>query len=349
MKRLAAAVPAALLAAGALAQPAQPPPASSAPVEAALDAAPHIGITNGLIAARILPPHPDKGFYRGTRFDQAGVIASMKFRGREFYGPWFERTAPEVLDYTYIPEGIVAGPDSAISGPVEEFAPLGFAPKPGLFVKIGVGVLRQPDEKPYDHYRHYQIVDGGARTTRVARDSVTFTQTLSGTGYGYVYRKTLRLVPGRPQMVIAHVLRNTGSEPIVTTVYDHNFLRLVPGNGDIRVTFPFPVTAGAAAANPPAADLIRIEGNSVTYLRPMTDRERISFPVTGYGADARDYAIQVTDTKSGAGVAIRGDRPLVKVNIFSIDRTQAVEPYIAINVPPGAEQRWSYTYTYSAP
>src|SRR3954470_7673488 len=216
-----------LLACPAAAQPAQPAPTVSAPVEHLLGSAPHLDISNGLITARITPPNPQHGFYRGTRFDQAGVVTSLRLKGRDFYGPWFDRTAPEVLDYAYdAQDRVVAGPDSATSGPVEEFAPLGFEPKPGTFVKIGVGLLRQPDAQPYDHYRHYEIVDPGKRTTKVTRDSVSFTQTLASGGTAYTYEKTLRLVPGKPELVIEHRLRNTGSKPIHTTVYDHNFLKL---------------------------------------------------------------------------------------------------------------------------
>jgi len=141
-----------LLALPAAAQPEQPVPAASTPVKDVLAAAPQITIGNGLITARIAPPDLAHGFYRGTRFDQAGVVTSLTFKGRDFYGPWFDRVAPEVLDYAYDAQGrVVGGPDSATSGPVEEFAPLDFAPTPGIFVKIGVGVLRQPDSQPYDH------------------------------------------------------------------------------------------------------------------------------------------------------------------------------------------------------
>ncbi len=345
MKQIAVAL--CLLTGSALAQPVQPMPTASAPVDELLASSPHVEIANGLIAARITPPDLDNGFYRGTRFDQAGIVTSLTLKGREFYGPYFERTAPDVLDYTYDAEGaVVAGPDSAVSGPVEEFAPLGFDDKAtALFVKIGVGILYRPDDAPYDHYRHYDIVNIGRRSTRVTKDSISFLQTLDGAGYGYTYEKTLRLVPGKPQLAIEHVLKNSGDKPIHTTVYDHNFLRLTPGNDGIRVTFPFAVKA----ATPPAADLMRIEAGSLTYLRPMKDKERISFPNTGYGASAGDYDIEVRDLKSGASVRIVGDQPIVKINIFSIDRTQAVEPYIAIDLPPGAEKRWTYTYTYTAP
>lgn len=74
----------------ALAQPVQPPPAVTAPVADLLKSAPDIAISNGSITARIARIDPTRGFYNGTRFDQAGVITSLKLNGREFYGPWFD-------------------------------------------------------------------------------------------------------------------------------------------------------------------------------------------------------------------------------------------------------------------
>ena len=330
----------------AAAQPEQPVPIASTPVEDVLAASPHLDISNGLITARIAPPDLARGFYRGTRFDQAGVITSLVFKGRGFYQPWFDRVAPEVLDYAYDGRGrVVGGPDSATSGPVEEFAPLDFQAKPGTFIKIGVGVLRQPDTQAYDHYRHYQIVDAGKRTTKATRDGVAFTQALSSNGTAYVYEKTLRLVLGKPELVIEHRLKNTGSKPISTSVYDHNFLTLKPGNAGMRVTFPFNVVA----ASPPPADLMRIEGSALTYLRPMKNKERISFLITGFGSSAKDYDFNVADTASGTGVRVQGDHPVTRLNIFSIDKVQAVEPYIAIDLAPGQEKQWRYTYSFSAP
>jgi hypothetical protein len=341
-----AALVTALLCAAAQAQPVQPPPPRSYPVADALKIAPTATLHNTRITMTVALPDREHGFFRGTRFDQAGVVTSLKLGGREFYGPWFERTAPEVLDYTYTADGLVAGPDSAASGPVEEFGQIGFedAKPGGLFLKIGVGLLRKPDDKPYDKYRHYEIADWGRRSVHTTRDSVTLTQTITAGPRAYVYEKTLRLAKGKPQMVIDHVLKNTGTSPISTNVYDHNFLRLVPGNAGIRVTFPFMATA----ATPPAADLIRLEGRTMTYLRPMADRERLSFTVTGFGATAADYDIAITDTATGAGVRMQGDQPITRINIFSIDRVQAVEPTVAVEVPPGGEKRWSYTYTYTA-
>ena len=333
----------ALLATAALAQPVQPQPTVTAPVGELLASAPDIVIANRLITARIPRIDAAIGFYNGTRFDQAGVVTSLKLNGREFYGPWFERTSPTVLDYTYVGEDIVAGPDSAISGPVEEFAPLNFEARPGLFIKPGVGVLEQPDSQAYDHYRHYRIADAGKRTTRVTKTGVTFTQSLNDLGYGYVYEKTLSLVPGKPQLLITHRLRNTGGKAINTSVYNHNFLKLIRGNGGTKITFPFALSA----ASPPPADLMRIQANTLTYLRPMANKERISFLLTGFGKTAADYDFTIDDMAKGGGVRVQGDQPITRMNIFSVDRVQSVEPFIAIDLAPGAEKRWSYTYTFS--
>lgn len=231
VKNLLAAGLTACLANGAAAQPAQPLPRHTENVP--LDA-PALEIANGLITAKIYPPDSQKGFYRGTRFDQTGVIGSLTLKDRNFYGPWFDRVSPEVADYVFTPDGIVGGPDSAISGPVEEFAPVGYdeAQAGSTFVKIGVGLLRKPDAKPYDHYHLYDIADAGLRSVLTAKDSVTFTQDVARE---FRYVKTLRLTPGKPQLLIEHVLTNKSGKAISTTVYDHNFLTLSPGNRNLAV------------------------------------------------------------------------------------------------------------------
>lgn len=322
-------------------------PTASAPVADLLAASPHRDISNGLMTLRLGTTDGTRGFYRGTRFDQAGQVFSLMLNGREFYGPWFDATAPEVLDYAYDANGqVVAGPDSAVSGPVEEFAPLDFEPKPGShFVKIGVGILYQPDSAPYDHYRHYRILDGGQHSTRITPRSSTYIQSLDDGAIAYTYSKTLELVPGKSELLISHSLKNTGRTAIHTTVYDHNFLRLVPGDGGIRVSFPFLVLAD----NPPPDDLLRISDRTLTYRRAMKPKERISFPITGFGPTALDYEFRVTDTATGAGVHVVGDQPLTRINIFSIDKVQSVEPYIAIDLEPGQEKHWSYRYSFTAP
>ena len=330
-----------VIASGARAEPVQPLPQHTAPLP--LDA-PSAQIGNGLITAKIYLPDAQKGFYRGTRFDQTGVIGSLVVDGQNFYGPWFDRVSPEVADYTFTPEGIVGGPDSAISGPVEDFAPIGFenAQAGGSFLKIGVGRLKKPDAKPYDHYRIYDVVDAGLRSVLTAKDSISFVQDLSG---GYRYVKTLRLLPGKPQMTIEHVLTNKSGKAIATTVYDHNFLPLSPGNQDIVASFPFAITPDVK----PDAALVRIEGNHFAYQRGLTGKESVAFHVSGFGNSKKDYDIRIGNVRTGAGMRVTADQPMSKINVWSIRSVMAVEPYIAIELKPGATKRWTYTYTYNGP
>src|SRR4051812_15707465 len=108
-----------LTASAALAQPAPLPPATR------LEASNRLAIGNGVLRAVIYPPG-EKAFYRGTRFDQSGVIGSLKYGAQEYYGPWFDAIQPAVRDLTFGPEGVLVGDNSGTMGPAEEYTPLGY-------------------------------------------------------------------------------------------------------------------------------------------------------------------------------------------------------------------------------
>jgi hypothetical protein len=316
-------------------------------------APPSVEITNGSISATIYPPDALKGFYRGTRFDWSGVIGRLTYAGHDFYGPWFTKTDPAVRDFSYVDGDIVAGPQSAITGPVEEFATdgqgLGYAEAApgGTFVKIGVGVLRKPaDGAAYSMFGSYDIVDGGKWTVTPARDSVAFTHEVmdEASGYGYRYTKTLRLTPGQPELVIEHRLTNRGRKPIVSTVYDHNFLVLdgrAPGP-DFTITAPFALKT-ARPLDPAAATIV---GSKLTYAKALADRDRFSTPLQGFGATAADYNFTIEHASAGVGMRIIGDRPLSSLSLWSIRSVLALEPFIAMTIEPGAEFGWTLRYQY---
>src|SRR5579872_4376384 len=117
---------------------------------------PHADISNGLIHARLYLPDAEKGYYRANRFDWSGSIASLEWQGHNYFGVWFSRYDPKVND--------------SITGPVEEYrtgiSALGYdeAKPGGTFIRIGVGVLRKPDDAPFGQFKTYDIVDGGKWT-----------------------------------------------------------------------------------------------------------------------------------------------------------------------------------------
>jgi hypothetical protein len=304
--------------------------------------APHVALSNGTLSATLYPPG-DNAFYRGTRFDHAGVIGSLKLNGREFYGPWFDSMS-DVHDFAWVDGKVSASPASATMGPAEEFDPVGYdTAAPGeTFLLPGVGLfVRPPTAIAYDHFNRHQRAQGSdTRSMSATGNSATMRHTLSGGGYGCDYTKTITLPPGRPQLVISHVLRNTGTKPIVTSVYDHNFVILDPGQAGMKVMLPF------APAPLAATTRLKAEGNTITWPQALEERQ------SGYAIlsqTPQPYDFTVTDTKTGASIRAQADRPASQYRLWSIKTVMSLEPYVALDVPPGGETRWTYTYTYSAP
>jgi hypothetical protein len=314
---------------------------------------PQVELSNADIRLKVYLPDAKAGFYHATRFDWSGMIGSLIYKGHEYYGPWFQKVDPNVRDFSSDGPEIIASPCTAAVGPAEEFVtdanqPLGYetAKLGGTFVKIGVGALRKPDDSAYSRFRLYEIADPGRWSVRTGPDSVEFTQELSdgSSGYGYVYRKRIKLIKGKPEMRIEHKLRNTGRAPIETDVYDHNFLRIdgeAPGP-DYTITTPFQIRSN----RPPDKGLAEIRGNRIVYLKTLANQERVATAIQGFGDRASDYDVSIENARAKVGLRITGDRPLQSEALWSIRAVLAVEPFIHISVAPGKEFAWSMTYDY---
>lgn len=316
-------------------------------------------ISNRLVNVSFYLPDAENGYYRGTRFDWSGIIYSLNYKGEEYYGKWYTSRDPSIHNNVQRikPDGtgeVVTGIASSGQGPAEEFLTndkaLGFDDaKPGdTFLKIGVGVLRRKDDKPYDRYRDYEIVDGGKWTTSKGKDKVVFTQTLSNkdSGYGYVYTKTLYLIPGKPVMRIEHQLKNTGVKTLSSSVYDHNFF--VTNNHstgpDYTITTPYPMKINRTQG----PDLFQVEGNRLMFTKLFSPMEMAVTWISGFGPLAKDYSFRVENTRTGTGYSVQGDRPLDQIMMWAIFTNISLESFINLNAVPGATEQWTYEYTYFA-
>lgn len=295
--------------------------------------APGAEITNGLVHAQLYLPDGENGYYRGTRFDWSGVVASLDYKGHTYHGKWFENYNPTTHD--------------AIMGPVEEFGPLGFTEaKAGeTFVKIGIGGITKPDDKPYSSFRPYSISNPGSWNVKKKADLVQFTHTLTDATYGYDYQKTLKLTQGKPELVITHTLKNTGARTIETTVYNHNFFVI-----DQQPTGPgYAVTLPGNTLSPEGGrgmgNLLTIKDNQLIYLRDLEKGESVYFPNLAAGKPV-PYQLNVMNTKTGAGVNVTGDQEISKLVFWSSSTTVCPEPYINLNVAPGKSFSWQITYQY---
>jgi hypothetical protein len=291
---------------------------------------PSADISNGRIRAKLYLPDPQNGYYRATRFDWSGAIASLEWNGHTFFGQWFQRHDPKIHD--------------AITGPVEEFSSVGYdeAKTGDRFIRIGVGAIQKPDEPRYRQFSTYDIADGGKWTSDRRPDTIEFTHELGDNGgYAYVYRKKVSL--RGDTLVLDHSLRNTGRKPIATTVYDHDFFMIdnQPTSPDFVVRFPFEPKAVS-----PLNDLVEIRGREFRYLKEFQPRQSFQTELTGFGATARDYDFRVENSKTGAGVRQTSDRPLSKINVWAPRTTVCPEGFIDLRVEPGRQITWRITYQF---
>jgi hypothetical protein len=309
--------------AGAVVVPSPDPDAPNAPA---------VRITNGIATAVLYMPDPERGYYRATRFDWSGAVADLQVGGHSYFGRWFPKYDPKGHD--------------AITGPVQEYVTgQGFeaAPIGGTFIKIGVGVLRKPAE-PIRGFPTLEIVDGGKWTTRTRPNAVDFTHEVNdpASGYGYRYTKTLSLTHGKPQMVLTHRLESTGVNPIDTHMYDHNFFMLdrEPSGPNIEVRFPFTLEPFNVRG-----DIVQATGTRLNYVRPLTEGSN-RMQIKGFGSTAADYDIRVENKRTGAGVRVTSDRPLVDLVYWTSPTNSSPEPYIHIRADRGRPMEWTITYDF---
>ncbi|GAB4034305.1 hypothetical protein GCM10028809_39250 [Spirosoma gilvum] len=296
---------------------------------------PQADLSNGILQTSLYLPDAGQGYYRGTRFDWAGSFKNLDYKGHTFVEPWFENYDPKLHD--------------AISGPAEEFTPLGYSEaKVGdTFVKIGVGALQKAEDKPYVFSKYYEITNPGKWTVKPHKDHVDFTHELTdaATGYSYVYQKTVKLTKGKPELVLEHRLKNTGKLPIETSTYNHNFFIIdkQPTGPTVNVQFPFEVKGEGKGFG----STIVAQGNRLAYSRELDKKEQVySGGLQGFGPTATDYDIRVENQKTGAGVHITGDKPLQKLVYWACATTSCPEPYIQLQVAPGQEVSWKIAYEF---
>lgn len=273
--------------------------------------------------------HPLDGFYCGTRFDRSGVFASLLFRGVEMAGPWFSHYDPKMHD--------------AVQGPSEEFSPIGFdAAAPGAsFVKIGVGLLRLPDDAPYDRFRLYEMADPGRWEVMPEGERIVFRHVLDG---WYEYEKQIVLT-GDSSFEIRHVLNSLGPE-LSGEVYNHNFFTF--GKMEVgpsrEIDFPFAPSGTWRAVH----DSVAFTPSGIRFSRPLKERESVySGNIHQAGCDGMPYDLILRETSaysSPLSLHITGDVPVTHTVLWANHRIACLEPYNSFRAVPASPFRWSLRY-----
>jgi hypothetical protein len=300
---------------------------------------PHAVLKNDHLKLKVYLPDPEKGFYRGTRFDHAGVFGEVEFAGHKIFGPWKDKHDPTNND--------------DIIGPCEEFGmgePLGWAEaRPGeTFLKIGVGELEKPaDGKEYQFWGRYKFVKPAAWVEK-RRDATSIGWGTSAglpSGYGYVYGKRLDLDPKDPIVTIGHRLENTGTKPFATTVYNHNFFNVDgdPVGPNYAIRFGFDPKAPDPKER--FAEVVKLDGKELRLAKPLNEGSIWSV-LTGHG-DGTNRAFTMSHRPTGVRVNVTHDRPFDRFVVWGVKTCLCPEPFQTIKLAPGEVAEWAIAYRFA--
>jgi hypothetical protein len=301
---------------------------------------PAVTLTAGEVKLTVHTPDPVRGFYRGTRFANSTVLEHLELGGFRAFGRWKPTHDPLAND--------------DITGPAEEFGmfdPLGYADaKPGdRFVKVGVGELVKARDEPYRFHGKYDRGDPGRCTTTRTADGVSCRHELtSGTGYGYLYMKAVTLTPadGGCELTLAYTLVNTGTRPIATDVYNHNFFNVDghPVGPRYKLEFPQPVKP---TADSKFGDAARFAAGTYTFSRPLLDKESAFGWLTDAAGRPLPHAFTLRYEADGKAVRVRvgSETPVSKFQTWSVRACTCPEPFSPVRVAPGETVSWATRYS----
>ena len=292
-----------------------------------------ISINNKSLSITLHAADGEEGYYRGTRFDWAGVFESIVYRGCNYAEPWFEKYSPTAHD--------------AVCGPAEEFSPIGLdeAATGEPFLKIGVGMLEKM-EGEYDRFKLHKILDPGTRSLEITQDTITQVHQLdSARGYAYEYVKEIRLT-GENTFCINHKLVNKGTKVLKGDVYNHNFftLGLLQTGVSRQLYFPFKPEGDWRAEY----SEVGFTDNGIRFTKTLQKGESVftgNLHEAGRGLAGSPNAFVLTETQTGRGVKAHCALPMTKAVFWSYHLIACIEPYIDFNVAPG--ESFSFTIDYT--
>jgi hypothetical protein len=287
-----------------------------------------IQLTNERLKVEIAIPGTS---YRGSRFDWSAFITQVTLDNQHTF---------------CVPESLVKDYGSGGCGLCNEFGifqPIGYkeAAVGEPFPKIGVGLLKKPDEMAYTFARNYQV-EPFPLTFTESDDSVVFRfEPLPCRGYEVALTKTVRINSNR--LRVEYELENVGSQTIVTHEYCHNFVAIneIYPNRD----YVLHLAEGLYLEHKPP--ILNQRNGSVTWSR-STDhpifcrtRDHLNFVTEG--------AIwSLWHTKLGVGMSESIDFPISRLGLWNAPHVVSPEVFVDITLKSGETMNWCREYRFKS-
>ena len=92
--------------------------------------------------------------------------------------------------------------------------------------------------------------------------------------------------------------------------------------------------------------VLEVRGRELVFLKELTGQQYAMSLLEGFGPTAKDYDITVENRNTGAGARITSDRPMVRLNFWTIRATLCPEPYIQLRIESGRTEKWQTRYQF---
>jgi len=305
--------------------------------------------------------------YSGTRFDWTGFITQVTL------------VSPGGARHTFcVPESLEPGKGTGGWGLCNEFGndkAIGYADaQPSeSFPKLGIGLLKRPEQPNYNFFLPHEIKQQFPIQIGTTENQAVFTiEPIECRGYAVRYVKTVSAHEN--WLEIAYRLENTGSKPIDTNEYCHNFMGIDehPIGPDYRLHFPFTIQLEdiATAYRHFLPPLLRIllpgflldmllkrmaaPGNKAVKVQDAdfgfvtTPQAPFYFRPLGF-TKTDGYQWELTHLPSGVQMREFDDFTPCRVAVWGTAHVISAEIFVDIHIDPGQEKTWTRKYEFLAP
>jgi hypothetical protein len=270
--------------------------------------------------------------YAGTRFDWSGFITQVTLDGSHTF---------------CVPEDYTPGKGTGGIGLCNEFGidmPVGFSDtQPGdCFPKLGIGLLTRLDKPDYSFWYPHQVARPFPIQVESGPDSATFTvQPIDCRGYAARLVKTLSVSANH--LIIQYTLENTGSRPIQTNEYVHNFVGVNIQNIGPDYILRFPQAVELESTSLMTAILLPEDNKLTLRSVPQTP---FYCRLTGLlPSDQPQWTL--VHTPSGLTMSERVDFSPSRIAVWGTTHVISVEVFYDINLQPGESTRWQRQYEFA--
>ncbi|HCE46475.1 MAG TPA: hypothetical protein DET40_23265 [Lentisphaeria bacterium] len=256
----------------------------------------------------------------GPRFDTLGAVTGINLNGVDFC------TRQGLID------------EFNIHAP---FSPPGFdEAKPGeVFLKIGVGELVRPDGNIYKFSHAYDIRKTAPAVIMQRENEIVMEQACRiGNGWGYEYRKIIRIVPDEAVVEIEYLLKNTGTHVIRAEQYNHNWFnfggKAVDESYSLEHSFPLGDHAPA---------WFKMHDGMICLSEKITGAH---YYPSNASVPAEGNRIRLSHSGTGRSVTASGDFAAARFSLYVDPAAVCPEIFVRATLEPGASEKWTRRYQF---